>query len=92
MLSASLDVFALNVLYIKENNESANAIPVTQWRIFAAMVNNGVNLEIYSKILRTRVFLFIQHHCRNGSYSFWPGLAFAHEIWEGLQVLQNNSI
>ena len=59
---------------------------------FCRMANGAVNLEIYSQILRTGVFLFIQYHYRDGPYYFWPGLVFAHDIWDGLQVLQNNGI
>ena len=79
-------------MYIKENDESANAIQITQWRIFAAMANDVINLEIYGYIMRTRVFPFIHHQYRERSYYFWPGLAFAHDIWDGLQVLQNSGI
>ena len=56
------------------------------------MENDAVNLEIYRQILITRVFLFIQHHYRHGSFYFCPGLAFAHDIWDGSQVLQNYGI
>ena len=79
-------------MYIKENDESANAIQITQWRIFAAMANDAINLEIYGQIMRTRVFPFIQNQYRDSSYYFWPGLAFAHGILDGLQVLQSNSV
>ena len=56
------------------------------------MANDAINLEIYGQIMRTRVFPFIQNQYRDSSYYFWPGLAFAHDIWDGLQVLQNSGI
>ena len=56
------------------------------------MANDAINLEIYGQIMRTRVFPFIQNQYRDSSYYFWHGLAFAHGILDGLQVLQSNSI
>ena len=56
------------------------------------MANDAINLEIYVQIMRTRVFPFIQNQYRDSSYYFWPGLAFAHGIWDGLQVLQNSGV